>query len=218
MIKLTNKFLIFLVIVIIFIGGYLYFSNGSKSEAATTSPDGSLSSTTATDASFVTSSTSPVSEKIASDIAFISKLASLNKIKIDTSLFSNKLFTKLTDNNIEIEAGAVGRSNPFALIGLNETKGTVIVSQVITKDATQITDKSAILNGTVSESTATSVYFEYGTNEALGNITGPLKQSLIGGFNTIITGLTSKTTYLYRAVSKINNVLVYGDIISFKTN
>ena len=218
MIKLTNKFLILLVIIIIFIGGYLYFSNGLKSEAATTSPDGSLSSTTAVNASITTSSTSPINEKIASDIAFISKLASLNSIKIDTSLFSNKLFTKLTDNNIDIETGPVGRLNPFALIGLDGAKSTVIASQVTTKDATQVTDKSAVLNGIVSDPTATSVYFEYGLDQTLGSTTGLLKQSLIGGFNTIITGLTSKATYLYRAVSKINNVLVYGDIISFKTN
>lgn len=218
MTKLINKFFILLVITVIFIGGYLYFSNGQKSEAATTTSDGALSSTTAADASLVAGSTSPVSEKIASDIAFISKLASLNKIKIDVSIFSNPLFTKLTDNNIEIAPSAIGRLNPFALIGLNSTKGTIVAPVVTTKDATQVTNNSALLSGIVSESTATSVYFEYGTNEALGNITGPLKQSLIGGFNTIVTGLTSKTTYFYRAVSKIDNVLIYGDVISFKTN
>lgn len=218
MTKLINKFFILLVITAIFIGGYLYFSNGQKSEAATTSSDGALSSTTAADASLVAGFTSPVSEKIASDIAFISKLASLNKIKIDISIFSNPLFTKLTDNNIEIAPSAIGRLNPFALIGLNSTKGTIVAPVVTTKDATQVTNNSALLSGIVSESTATSVYFEYGTNEALGNITGSLKQSLIGGFNTIVTDLTSKTTYFYRAVSKVNDVLVYGDVMSFKTN
>ena len=213
MIKILNKILIFLVIVIIFSGMFLYFSNTSKSEAATSkTTDSALSSTTT-----ISGNTGVDSKRIAIDTAFISKLTSLTSIKIENSLFSNKSFLILKDNNIDIKLESVGRVNPFATIGSDVVKTTTSSEQVVTNEPTQITASSVVLNGTVSETSSNNVYFEYGNTETLGKTTNMLKQSLIGGFTSNISGLTSKTKYFYRAVSKINNSLVYGEIISFST-
>jgi hypothetical protein len=49
--------------------------------------------------------------------AFLSTLLSLNKIKVDTSIFTSPVFTKLQDNTVPIlNDGVVGRSNPFSEI------------------------------------------------------------------------------------------------------
>ncbi len=54
-----------------------------------------------------------------SDTSFIATLAVLNNIKIDTSLFSSKLFLNLKDNSVVIDPALPGRSNPFAPINTN---------------------------------------------------------------------------------------------------
>jgi hypothetical protein len=208
--RFYNKFLIVLVGVILFGGLYIYFSNGLKSEAA----DSSLSSSQGAAAS----SAVTTDQKIIDDTAFIATLSTLNTIKIDTSLFSDASFTSLNDNNVQIEIGDVGRSNPFALMSVDNTKGTTSTPAVVTNNATQVTDITAILSGTVNGSNATSVYFEYGTiSDALDKKTTPVKQSLIGGFVTNINGLSTKTSYYFRAAAKVNGTVLYGDVVSFTT-
>lgn len=47
--------------------------------------------------------------------AFLTTLLSLNKIKVDTTIFKNPIFTRLKDNTVPIlNEGGVGRPNPFA--------------------------------------------------------------------------------------------------------
>lgn len=49
--------------------------------------------------------------------AFLSTLLSLKKIKVDTSIFTSPIFTKLQDNTVPIlNDGVVGRQNPFSEI------------------------------------------------------------------------------------------------------
>jgi len=210
--KLFNKFLILLIVVLTSLGLYLYFSNGIKSEAANTT-DGGLSSSS----NQTTTAPTEMEQRIADDTSFISTLMSLNGIKIDTSLFSDKSFTKLNDNNVKIAVDTVGRSNPFAVISDGGSSAQPVVS-IVTNEATQVTDKTAILNGTVNDSSATGTYFEYGASDTLGKTTNQSKQSMIGGISALITGLTSKTTYYFRSVAKISGTLVYGETISFTTN
>jgi hypothetical protein len=218
MTKLLNKFLIVLSAIIFFSGLYLYFSDSLKSEAVVSS-SGSLSSGNVTP-----TVVSSKKEKIAEQTAFINTLLSLNVIKIDTSLFSNKAFSMLKDNSVKIELdpNSVGRPNPFLLTGtetITQTTTTVETPKIVTVEPTSITEKSVVLNGRVNESTPSSVYFEYGLSEdKLDKKTSSAKLSLIGDFNTSVTGLKTKTTYFTRAVSKINTEFIYGEIISFTTN
>lgn len=217
MIKINNKFLIVSAIIIIFSGFYLYFSNELKSEAAITTSANTASSTK--NVGNIISQ----KDKIVSDTAFINTLLSLKKIKIDTSLFSNKAFTILRDNSVQIslDNNSVGRPNPFLLMGAEsvDTTSQVVLPDVSTNDPTLITEKSVVLNGRVNQENTTSVYFEYGTNETtLDKTTKPAKQSLIGDFNVSVTGLITKTTYFARAAAKINGKIIYGEIINFTTN
>lgn len=214
-----NKFLIVIAIAIILSGTYVYFSNDLDAQAASTnnSTNSPLVSSNA-----LPTLTSSRNEKISQDTAFLTTLTSLNKLKIDTSIFSRQSFMSLRDNTVTLEQVIPGRPNPFAPIKSENNTSIVAteMSPVTTNEATEITNNSALLNGTMdsSVSAVTSSYFEYGTTEALGTVTPTAKQSLIGTFFTNLTGLKSKTKYYFSAVAKINGALSYGEIVSFTTN
>lgn len=215
-----NKFFIVLSILILLLGVYTYFSNNLDVQAATPTPQNSPLSSTSNSPN-IDSPISPNNDKISKDTAFLATLTSLNKLHIDTSIFSSQSFNLLKDNTVILEPAVPGRPNPFAPI--NSENSTIIetpVSTVTTNEPTEITNKSALLNGTVDGSLTgiTSTYFEYGPTETLGSVTPAAKQSLVGTFFTSITGLKSKTKYYFSAVAKINGSLNYGEIITFTTN
>lgn len=203
-----NHFLIVFVIAIVIGAFYSSYIKDLKSEAS------SLESSVSGE---VNSLVNQISDDISSNTAFIQSLASLNSIKIDTSLLQNSLFSKLIDNSVVLDSVPYGRDNPFAPIGPG---GTTSLSNVVTNIPTQITSSSANLNGTINNQSAGSTlsYFEYGLANNLDKATPVTSQSLVGTFMYNLSGLTSKTTYFYRAVSKINGVLFYGETISFTTN
>jgi hypothetical protein len=189
---------------------YLYFSNGLSSEAADSSS--SLASSNGAAAS------AAGSDEVNLETAFLSQLQSLTTIKIDTSLLSDPLFQGLRDNNVTLPPVVSGRPNPFAPIDANAITNQTL-SPVVTNTPSQITNTSAVFKGTVnSVAIPTSAYFEYGSTPSLGQTTQSVSQSLVSTFVTKVTGLTSGTTYFYRAVAKINGVLSYGEVTSFNTN
>jgi hypothetical protein len=201
------------VIIVILIALYMQFSSSLKSEADTTSP---LSSSLAD--SYTGGAPGSTDNQIAQDTAFLQTLTSLTRIKIDASVFSNKSFLSLKNNEVMIESVVAGRPNPFAVIDLATSEtNTTKASQVVTETPTQVTATSALFGGTTSVSASNS-YFEYGTTATLGKSTTPGLLSLVGTFNAKVTGLTPKTEYYVRAVSKIAGVLTYGEVISFNTN
>jgi hypothetical protein len=195
--------------------GFLYFSHSFSSEAADPSTD-SLSSSNTTDSTTGTVSDADISAKT----AFLATFTSLTTIKIDTTLFTNPLFEDLHDNQVIINPVTPGRDNPFAPVDNASTDAaTAALAPVVTNPASQIATTSAVLNGAINGTTpATNVYFEYGVTPTLGKTTQSVTQSLVSTFVTKISGLTTGTTYFYRADAKINGVLSFGDIISFTTN
>lgn len=211
-----NKFLIISALILLLGGFYTYFSNSLDARAA--SPLSSSSSVASQNG------VSPLvaltqEDQISNDTAFLTTLTSLKKIKIDTSIFSSPGFIALNDNTVNLESVAPGRPNPFAPIESIANTNEETLSPVVTNDATQITNKSAVLNGTINSLTGiTSIYFEYGTEPELGKVTPQVKQSLVGTFVTSITGLKAETTYFFRAVAKVGTTVIYGDLISFNTN
>lgn len=208
-----NKFLIVLATIVALSGFYVYFSNNLNANAA-----GSDSSLVSSSSGAPADLLGATNDKISQDTAFLYTLTSLTKIKIDTSLFSESSFNSLNDNTVMLEPITPGRPNPFAPIA-GAVVNSTSVSPVTTNTPDQVTAKSAVLNGSVSSTNGvTNTYFEYGPTPTLGKITPNSKQSLIGTFGSTITGLTSGTTYFYRAVAKINGTLTYGDVISFNTN
>jgi hypothetical protein len=205
-----NKILIILVVVVAFVILYNYFSNSLRSEAA----DSSLNKVVSTDTAPSTENGPlSISQRIAKDTAFISKLKSLTSIKIDKALFGNNLFTKLNDNNVTIVHGEIGRSNPFSPI-----EGTTNIFKVSTDKAT-VNTLDVVLNGGSNSQNITNAYFEYGTTPTkLDKKTGFVNVSMIGNFSYTLTNLLPKTQYFYRAVANINSVASYGEVILFTTN
>lgn len=90
---------------------------------------------------------------------------------------------------------------------------------VNTLSATEITGTTATLNGWIeTEGFATSLYFEYGTTTSYGNIIN--LENNIGGsvpVYTILSNLSSQTTYHFRLVATNNGGTTYGDNMTFTT-
>lgn len=88
----------------------------------------------------------------ASSTSFLSTLLSLNKIKIDPTLFKSPLFLKLQDNTVPIinESGGVGRANPFAQIDIQSSSDSagLLLPQINNNSitSTPITNNTVINN------------------------------------------------------------------------
>jgi Domain of unknown function (DUF1929)/Glyoxal oxidase N-terminus/PKD domain len=98
-------------------------------------------------------------------------------------------------------AGWVMQMVAFAASGGGGGGGTI--PTVTVSAATNVTASTATLNGSISSNgsqTITSDGFDYGTTTSYGtHVAAPTVQS--GAFSTNITGLTSGTTYHYRATA-----------------
>lgn len=212
--KIYNKFLIISSIAIFLGGSYIYFMKDlTKEGVVPTAYGSSLSSSNGTDATATS-----VDNQVNTDTAFLTTLMSLNDIKIDTSLFESDAFNKLQNNEVKIDPVTPGRVNPFAPVDSIAVNNTVVAPNAVTNQPSQVTDKTAVLNGTVNTVVGvTDTYFEYGPTMNLGTVTTPTKPSLVGGFIKNILGLTSKTNYFYKACAKVNNIAICGEVIPFTT-
>lgn len=92
---------------------------------------------------------------------------------------------------------------------------------VMTYSTVQTGDTFAILQGFVDPNgtSNTTRWFEWGTNSSyFNNTTLKLNQTSSGTFTQTVNGLSSNTTYYYRAVAQNSNGTVYGTVMSFATN
>ena len=205
-----SKFLIASFVAIVMFGVYSYFYNHLQSEASDSPITSSLGGG-ATNTQGITTNTN-------SDTAFINNLTSLNTLQIDTTLFNDKGFSLLVDNNISLAPVPYGRPNPFAPTDKTATSGSKNSYTIKTSDASSVKTTSAILNGSLEGATSSNIYFEYGTTNSLGKTTTKVIPSLVGNFAYNLTSLTPKTTYFFRAAASVGGTIVYGDIMSFSTN
>lgn len=91
---------------------------------------------------------------------------------------------------------------------------------VNTTYATNVTDTGVSLNGYVDPNGGNNVYrwFEWGTTQSLGNISGNLSAGTNPNyFSHGISGLERNTTYYFRAGAHSSAGTVYGSIFSFTT-
>src|SRR5664280_3669536 len=92
---------------------------------------------------------------------------------------------------------------------------------VMTISATEITNTTATLNGTVNANNgSTTVSFEYGLTTSYGQIIQvqiPLTGSDLATFNSSITGLTSGITYHYRIKAVNSKGSINGEAMQFIT-
>lgn len=216
--KTHRKTLGMLLIVTLIIGACFHFSKNMNFASITNIAHGASDLESTSGGITTPVSTTSANDKISADISFLTNLTSLGNIKIDTNFFKDKAFTSLKDNSVTITKVEPGRINPFAPIENASIEVTIPVSKVITGNPTQITDKTAVLNGTINVTGGvTDIYFEYGKTETLGTVTENLKPSLVGSFIKNILGLTPKTNYFFRSCAKINGVANCGEAVSFST-
>ncbi len=102
--KLTKNIIIGIVLIIILATGYVYFFN------------------TDTETSFEVlqseSEVAPVAQSL------LGALLTLESLKLDTSIFADKVFESLTDFSQPIPEQEVSRRNPFAPLGSDGASGT----------------------------------------------------------------------------------------------
>jgi hypothetical protein len=92
------------------------------------------------------------------------------------------------------------------------------LAQVITEDASNITEGGARLNGSlVTHGKTTSYYFQYGTTDAYGNQTPEDTASADGAVLAAISGLSEDTVYHFRLVGTNDQGTSYGDDKTFQT-
>ena len=99
----------------------------------------------------------------------------------------------------------------------------VVKPEVVTSEATEITENFAMLNGVISNYDANYTYetgFYYGTTETLDSFISA-DDFGHGTFGTKFAGLTANTTYYYKAYAIISGAshenAGYGDVKSFTT-
>jgi len=213
--KIHNKFLIISGIVVLISTTFLYSSSNMSSPLIIPVVySSSLSDTTSGEIEIP----SLIESKIQDDISFLTTLISLKKIKINKTIFSNNGFNALKSNKVNIEKVPSGRINPFAPTEAIRINDDIKYSKVITNEATQVTDNSAMFNGTLDAiSETTDAYFIYGTTNNLGSTTSKVKQSLAGTIIKNILGLKTKTKYFYKACAKIDKTELCGEILTFTT-
>lgn len=109
-----------------------------------------------------------------------------------------------------------GLATPRGVIGVPP----VPVASATTNAATNVTDTSATLGGSVNPNgSSTTVYFEYGTSTAYGSqtanqvFTGNTSQAVTAN----VTGLATGTTYHYRLVAKNAGGTSVGSDVTFTT-
>ena len=121
-----------------------------------------------------------------------------------------------------IVVGTIGTVVIGALIGVFGYLTCETPASVRTNDATEITANSATLNGDMTDlndSVGADLSFQWGTSsESWPNETTAVSRETAGAFSFSLTGLTSNTTYYYRAKADSGNYGTrYGDERSFTT-
>jgi hypothetical protein len=106
--------------------------------------------------------------------------------------------------------------------GDNICSSGLCAPQAVTTLATNVGSTSARLNGLglINGSAFTTGYFQWGRTQSLGNTTGSSNIGTVGSnpYSFSLFGLSSNTTYYYRAVVENQYGISYGDVISFRTS
>lgn len=167
-------------------------------------------------------------QKTVNSDKFLNLLLGINTIKLSTEVFKTEEFRSLVDFSLKDEEQKLdvsfGRKNPFLPIGQDEGAPSLPSegdTKVTTLAATEVTPVSASLNGKLeTKDKVLDQYFEWGivSSLPLGNSTASIpKDPLKDNFSYKLVNLLPETTYYYRAVSKTEQKIFTGEIMSFKT-
>jgi len=99
-------------------------------------------------------------------------------------------------------------------------KDSVTKARVDTKEATKVTNSTAILNGQIKDlggGDEAKVWFEWGRTDDYGNITQKMTRNKIGEFSVELKNLVRDGIYNFRAVIENEKGVYYGGNRFFKT-
>ncbi|MFA5386196.1 MAG: hypothetical protein WC297_00750 [Candidatus Paceibacterota bacterium] len=142
----------------------------------------------------------------------------------DYSSYISNLSPNTTYHYRAVASNSYGTNYGGTLTFYTNSSGQIYYSNqptVTTVNASPVYQNSALVNGSVNPNGGyTTAWFQWGTNNNLGNTT--VSQSVGSGTNftnsvAALTGLSANTTYYYRAVASNNSGTVYGNILSFNT-
>lgn len=138
-----------------------------------------------------------------------------------TGTFSHDITGLSTGTVYHVRAKAHNASGWSYSYDVSFTTSTTSAPTLLTNNAVNISQTGATLQGTLSslgDYSTVYVYFEYGTSLLYGTSTAEQTYTTVSSYSAIITGLTSGTTYHYRAVVRYNTSdYVYGSDITFVT-
>lgn len=115
-----------------------------------------------------------------------------------------------------IKADDYAQTDNLITWGVEETQTTD--PSVTTNSASDVTETSATLNGTLDDlggESSVDVYFEYGTTTSYDSTTTAQTLSATGAFSDDLTGLTAEQTYHFRAAVTDGLSTWYGDDQTF---
>lgn len=160
----------------------------------------------------------PTGMATVSNDEFSNLLSSISRINIDTSLFDNRAYKLLRDFPVSLGSEVVGRTNPFAPIGVDSNEDSVNPT-IQTIQPGKITATTAELGAqiTLPDTVPTTVIFEYGTTDAFGSVTSPIVVTKSGTTFVNINKLTPETTYFVRTVASRGANSIIGNITTFNT-
>lgn len=145
--KIRN-IIIFIVIVIALILGYIFFIKPSSSDQA------NLVSTTASGVS--TSTTGTINANATSAVSgdFLALLLNVKTIKLDDAIFSDSAFSSLHDSSITLTPdGTEGRPNPFAQFGNDSVSVATPTSSTTTPTTPTVPTTPATITPTTPKTT-----------------------------------------------------------------
>ncbi len=132
------------------------------------------------------------------------------------------LVTAISNGTAYAVAVAVQDTTVSDSLMITMSSQTAAPPTVVTLAATGISSSGATLNGTVNANTlSTNVFFEFGLTTAYGNTVTATPPTVTGSavtpVETILTGLTSNTTYHFRAIGTNLAGQAFGDDLTFLT-
>jgi len=108
---------------------------------------------------------------------------------------------------------AVAQNSSDTVYGIDRSFAITTSPSVITNPATNIQPTQATLNGdliNMGGDPSCDVWFEWGQTISYGNTTNSQSKSSTGTFSDIISGLSTGTTYHFRAVAQNSSGTSYG--------
>ena len=135
----------------------------------------------------------------------------------DGDIYENTSVNTMASVWIPVEGNSSYSAIGFAPMTYNNYGADSSIT-VTTGDVTSIDTKTATISGSLMGVTANvEVGILYGTESTLTEQNNKQSTTSRSNYSVTLTGLSSNTTYYYRAYAIVDEIYYYGDVMTFKT-